>query len=84
MRIERLARSRGGTPIQNIDTVLASTELGITVSRKTIRCPAVPLWTALIGCAHLPRGVRPSQPAASSAVTYRKRHRVASAFGYVD
>jgi hypothetical protein len=55
MRIERLARSRGGTPIQNIDTVLASTELGITVSRKTIRCPAVPLWTALIGCAHLPR-----------------------------
>jgi hypothetical protein len=54
MRIERLARSRDGTPIQNIDTVLASTELGITVSRKTIRCPAVPLWTALIGCAHLP------------------------------
>jgi hypothetical protein len=34
MRIERLARSRGGTPIQNIDTVLASTELGITVSSE--------------------------------------------------
>jgi hypothetical protein len=47
MRIERLARARGGTPIQNLDTVLASTELGITVSRKTIRCPAVPLWTGV-------------------------------------
>jgi hypothetical protein len=38
-----------------------------------------------IGCPDVCReGVLPSQPAASSAVTYRKRHRVASAFGYVD